>query len=437
MRVLVVGEGGREHALAWGLSRSSIVDEVISAPGNPGMAALGECVNVSAEDIGRLTDLAVDRGIDLVVVGPEAPLVAGLGDALSERNVRTFGPRRSGARLEGSKSFAKNLMGKYGIPTAKAREFEEPGEATRYVESLARPVVVKADGIAAGKGVTVCETVAEARAAIHESLEARRFGAAGSRIVIEERLEGPELSVLAFFDGKTLLPMQAAQDYKRVFDDDRGPNTGGMGSYSPVPIAPQPVVDRITDLVLEPIAGALEREGVPYSGVIYAGLMMTEEGPKVLEFNCRFGDPETQALIPRLGSDLAEPILACAESSLAGVKLHWHDEVCVCVAAASGGYPGNYQTGFPISGVEEAEKITGLPVLHAGTVLEEDGRLLTAGGRVLGVVGLGVDHSEARNKAYEAMSKVIFEGMHYRRDIAEAAASAGPDREQARRVYGN
>lgn len=422
MRVVLIGGGGREHALAWALSKSPLIDELICVPGNPGIAALGECVALASDDVAGIAELAKKRGVDLVVVGPEAPLVAGVADLLGEIGVRTFGPGKAGARLEGSKGYAKSLMRKYGMPTAEARQFDRADEAGAYVDSVNGPVVIKADGLAAGKGVTVCETPGEARIAISEALEEGRFGEAGRRILVEEKLEGSEVSVLAFCDGKTVLPMPAAQDYKRIFDEDRGPNTGGMGSFSPVPAAPPDLLDRVTGEILEVIAGALETEDVAYAGVIYAGLMLTSAGPKVLEFNCRFGDPETQALLPLLQSDLAEPILATAEGSLAGVKLKWLPEACVCVVAASAGYPGDYRTGFPISGTGAAEERARVPVFHAGTARNRQGELTTAGGRVLGVSALGSDLSSARKAAYEALAEISFEGMHYRKDIAAAAA---------------
>jgi phosphoribosylamine---glycine ligase len=423
MRVLLVGGGGREHALAWALARSPAVDGLLFAPGNAGMAALGECVPVKDADVDGLTALAVERGAGLVVVGPEAPLVAGLGDALRARDVKVFGPGRRGALLEGSKSYAKRLMNERGIPTARAVTFERAADALGYVERAGAPIVVKADGLAAGKGVTVCEDAATARAAITEAMEGGRFGEAGRRVVLEERLQGPELSVLAFSDGRTILPMQPAQDFKRAHDDDRGPNTGGMGSYSPVPVCTPEVMDRIAGEILEPIGAALAAEGEPYVGVIYAGLMLTPDGPKVIEFNCRFGDPETQALIPRLGSDLAEAMVACVEGSLGGVRLTWRPEACVTVVAASEGYPGSYETGLPIRGLDDAARIEDAVVFHAGTRPGPGGSILTSGGRVLAVSGTGDGIEAARSRAYEALSLVSFDGMWSRSDIASSAAA--------------
>lgn len=428
MKVLLVGSGGREHALAWSLSRSPLVDRLLCAPGNPGMASVGECHSVDTADLEGIADIAEDEGVDLVVVGPEAPLVAGGADLLRERGIRVFGPSSACARLEGSKSYAKRLMNTKGIPTAAAAEFERSDEAIAYVRKVGPPpagVVVKADGLAAGKGVTVCDDLEQAEAAITAALEDGRFGAAGRRILIEERLEGEELSVLAFCDGKTVLPMEPAQDFKRAFDGDRGPNTGGMGSYSPVASCTSEVLGRVTDEILEPIAGALAEDAGPYVGVIYAGLMLTTDGPKVLEFNCRFGDPETQALLPRLTSDLAELAAACSEESLAGMKLRWRDEACVSVVVASEGYPGAHRTGFPIEGLEEAEALSGLPVFHAGTKATPDGRIVTGGGRVLAVGALGRDFAEARARVYAGVGAISFPGMMFRRDIAARAAQEG------------
>lgn len=419
MRVLLVGGGGREHALAWGLSKSASVSEIIAAPGNPGIGKIARCVPVRADDIAGLVDLAVREGVDLVVVGPEAPLVAGLPGALRERGIAVFGPGPLGARLEGSKAYAKGLMERRGIPTARANAFESFDEAVRFAESFEDGVVVKADGLAAGKGVTVCDDSAQATEAIREAIVERRFGEAGARVLVEERLIGEELSVLAFSDGKTVIAMEPAQDFKRAYDGDRGPNTGGMGSYSPVSIYTEAVRDEVIESVLEPIAAAMVDEGEPYVGVIYAGLMLTSHGVKVVEFNARFGDPETQSLIPRLRSDLAEVMLACTDGSLAGVALDWDPRACVSVVAASSGYPETdpIPVGFPISGLEEAGSLTQIPVFHASTRLE-DGQLVTAGGRVFAVSALGPNQHEAAQLAYKALSHVYFEGIRFRSDIA-------------------
>ena len=422
MKVMLVGKGGRESALGWALARSPLVTELVSAPGNPGLARFGDCVEVSADDVDGLVDLATRLRPDLVLVGPEAPLVAGLADALADKGLQVFGPGRDGARLEGSKSFAKWLMRSAAIPTAPFSEFDRTNEAIEYAASRGGRVVVKADGLAAGKGVTVCDDMSEAREAIVGALEGGRFGAAGSKILIEARMHGPELSMLMFFDGKTLLMMEAARDYKRAYDADRGPNTGGMGSFSPVADMSEDVRQRIEAEIMEPTAEALRRADFEYRGVIYAGIMLTDDGPKVVEYNCRFGDPEAQALIPRLDTDLAESVLACARGELEGLKLGWSSQACVAVVAASSGYPGEYQVGRAISGIEDAERVTGIPVFHADT-RQEGGDLVTAGGRVLSVSALGQDIEEARRIAYRAVGKINFEGIRYRTDIG--AVSTG------------
>ncbi|MDQ4148596.1 MAG: phosphoribosylamine--glycine ligase [Actinomycetota bacterium] len=428
MRALVVGGGGREHALVWALSRSAFVDELFCAPGNPGIAELAECHPTSATDIAGITGLARRISADLVVVGPEAPLAAGLADALADAGIRVFGPRASGARLESSKAFAKGLMASSGIPTAPARLFDRPSDAVRYVQAEARPLVIKADGLAAGKGVTVCDSADEAEAAIVEAMVERRFGNAGAKILIEDRLEGEELSILALCDGSTIVALPAAQDFKRAYDGDAGPNTGGMGSYSPVPSCTPDVYEQAMELILHPVAGELARLGEPYVGVIYAGLMLTEQGLAVVEFNCRFGDPELQAILPRLTSDFGEALLAATEGSLKGVEVTWSEESCVCVVAASAGYPeaDPLPTGFEIQGVDEVGRREGVYVFHAGTALD-DGRLVTAGGRVLSVSAVGDDLEDARSRAYDAVAGISFEGMRYRTDIAaRAMARAAP-----------
>jgi len=424
-----VGGGGREHALVWALSHSSRVDEIVCAPGNPGIAELAECVPTQADDMSHLVELARSLRPGLVVVGPEAPLVAGLADSL-ERFAPVFGPTSSGARLEGSKSFAKELMAAKSIPTAESQVFDQAEQAIAYVEQLGGPAVVKADGLAAGKGVTVCDDVEAAREAITKTMVDMRFGEGGSRVVVERRLTGPELSILAFCDGKTVLPMQAAQDFKRALDSDRGSNTGGMGSYSPVPVCTPSVFQQAQDLVLDPIAEALADQGTHYVGVIYAGLMLTEEGMKVIEFNCRFGDPEIQALIPRLDSDLAELMMASIEGSLAGMNPEWKNESCVTVVAASEGYPDELRisTGFPIDGLAAAGQTDGVVVFHSGTA-SKSGKVVTAGGRVLSISALGPDIARARDRAYAAMSKISFHGMQFRTDIAAVAAQPHYDQE--------
>ncbi len=415
----MVGGGGREHALVWKLAQSRYIDEVHAAPGNPGMEGQAILHDVPVGDLRALAELAADIQAGVVVVGPEAPLAAGLTDVLAEKGIRSFGPTASGARLESSKTFAKKLMNQAGIPTAKGRSFDDIDEASEYIQSFRRPVVVKADGLAAGKGVAVCMTVPEAIKALVETMQHRRFGAAGDRVLVEEWMEGEELSILALCDGKTVLPLPAAQDYKRAYDRDKGPNTGGMGSYSPVPFATPELAEEVLNTILQPCVDVMERSGERYVGVIYAGLMLTEYGLRVVEFNCRFGDPETQAILPRLTSDFGELILASTEKSLPGMKVEVSDQACVSVVAASGGYPETepLQTGFEILGLEEAGKHSDVVVFHAGT--RRDGsRIMTSGGRVLAVSALGDGLPGAREKAYAAMEEIKFSGMRVRSDIA-------------------
>ena len=424
MRVLVVGGGGREHALVWSLSKSPLVADLLCAPGNPGIAELARCRPVAVDDLPGMVAMATREFVDLVVVGPEVPLVGGLADALRPAGIRVFGPGAAGARLEGSKRWAKSLMAAAGIPTAASQSFERADEAIAYARRLIAAgtgAVVKADGLAAGKGVTVCDDGAQAAAAIADALDRRVFGPAGSRVLIEERLDGEELSVLAFSDGESVLAMQAAQDFKRAHDGDLGPNTGGMGSHSPVPSCTPGVAGTVTDRVLEPIAAALAAGGEPYVGVIYAGIMLTPDGPKVLEFNCRFGDPETQAVLPRLRSDLLALCLAAREpAGLAGVTAEFEDDWAVTVVIASAGYPASSSKGDVISGLVEAAAIGGVEVTHAGTA-RANGDVVTAGGRVLNVTGLGATPGEARDRAYEAAKLISFDGMQMRSDIAARA----------------
>ncbi|MGQ0680423.1 MAG: phosphoribosylamine--glycine ligase [Actinomycetota bacterium] len=420
MRALVVGGGGREHALVWKLAQSSHIDELHAAPGNPGMAAHAELHDVAAGDIRGMVELAASLDAGVVVVGPEAPLAAGIADALEERGIRCFGPKAMGARLEASKMHAKMLMHKAGIPTASGRAFTDIDEASEYVQRLNRPVVVKADGLAAGKGVTVCRYVPEAIRALVEALQHRRFADAGATVLVEEFMEGEEISILALCDGHSLLALPAAQDYKRAYDRNKGPNTGGMGSYSPVSVCTPALSEEVMETVFKPLVGQLERDGERYIGVIYAGLMLTEQGLRVVEFNCRFGDPETQAILPRLESDLGELILASTHKSLPGMAVVVKDPACVSVVAASGGYPEQepLQTGFEVEGVEAAEREECVVVFQAGT--RADGsRVVTSGGRVLAVSALGEHLPAARERAYRAMEQITFKGMRVRSDIAE------------------
>jgi phosphoribosylamine--glycine ligase len=416
MRVLLVGGGGREHALAWRLAASPHVDRLWVAPGNPGIARHATVIGLSVDAHDDLLALAERERIDFIIVGPEAPLVAGFAERAAARRLTTLGPGARAARLEGSKAFAKDLMARYGIPTARFATFDDPAEARRYCRQVGTPLVVKADGLAGGKGVTVCRTQEEADAAVRACLEARVFGGAGAVVVVEEFLTGDEVSFFALANGATAVPLGAAQDHKTVFDDDRGPNTGGMGAYSPVPGFDPAVERHVMGTIVAPTIEALAKEGAPYRGVLYVGLMMTATGPTVLEFNCRFGDPECQVLMARLGSDLLPPLLAAARGEALTAPIAWRPEAAVCVTLASGGYPGRYTTGVPIDGLDTAEAVPGVRVFHAGTA-ERDGKLVTAGGRVLSVTATAPELAQAVQRAYEAVGRIRFDGLHYRRDV--------------------
>lgn len=420
MKIIVVGSGGREAALVWAAQRSARVVEVIAAPGNAGIAEQARCAPVKADDIEGLVRLAKEECADLVLIGPEVPLTLGLTDRLTAEGVAAFGPSAAAARLEGSKSFAKDFMQRHGIPTAGFRVCRTQAEAEDAVRQFGAPVVIKADGLAAGKGVTVALTGEEAVAAIRSMMSDRVFGAAGERVVVEEYLAGEEASLLAFCDGEQAVPMLAAQDHKRVNDNDQGPNTGGMGAYAPAPVLTPELLERVRREILEPTVRGLAREGMPYRGVLYAGLMITPRGPKVIEYNCRFGDPETQAVLPLLRSDLAEIALACARGRLDPSRIAWSDGAAACVVLASGGYPGEFRKGLSIEGLEQAAALPGVHVWHAGTA-RQDGHFVTAGGRVLNVVATGADLAEAVRQAYHAAELIRFEGMHYRMDIAARA----------------
>jgi phosphoribosylamine--glycine ligase len=421
MRVLVVGAGGREHALAWRLARDPSVDQVLAAPGNPGIARDASCRDVAADDTDGLLALVERERVDLTVVGPEGPLVAGLADELSARGHPVFGPSAEGARLEGSKAWAKDLCERYGIPAAGTLSASTMSEALGALDAFGPPYVVKADGLAAGKGVVITEERDEAVRALERALVDGEFGDAGSAVVIEEHLSGPEVSAFALADGSTALPLGFAQDFKRVGDHDAGPNTGGMGAYSPLPFVDDAMAERIRAEILDRTIRAMAAEGVPYRGVLYAGLMLTERGPMVLEFNCRFGDPETQVLMPRLRSEPAGLLLACARGELGSSEVDLAPGACVTVVLASGGYPGAYETGFEIEGLDEAGGVEGATVFHSGTAGRQ-GRVVTAGGRVLSVSATGASIHEARDRAYHASALVSFEGMRHRTDIAAFAA---------------
>jgi len=416
VRVLVVGGGGREHALAWKIAQSPLVQRLYAAPGNPGIARHATCVPIAADAFDGLVAFARDEGIDLTVVGPEAPLVAGLVDRLAEAGLVAFGPGARAAAIEGSKVFAKGLMARHGIPTARFATFDDPVRARRYCRETGAPIVVKADGLAAGKGAIVCRTLDEADAAVGECMERKAFGSAGTRVVVEEFLAGEEVSFFALSNGRDPFPLAAAQDHKTVFDGDRGPNTGGMGAYSPVASFDAAMERRVMETIVGPTLAALAKEGAPYRGVLYAGLMLTTDGPKVFEFNCRFGDPECQALMVRCPGDLVPLLLAAARGEAWPALAAWPSQASVCVALASGGYPGKYATRLPIHGIEAAATHPGVRVFHAGTALA-DGRLVTAGGRVLSVTAVAATLRGAIDAAYGAIGEIRFEGMHYRTDI--------------------
>jgi phosphoribosylamine---glycine ligase len=418
--VLLVGGGGREHALAWTLARSPRLGRMIAAPGNPGIAAHARCVPVKDTAMDELMELARRERPDLVVVGPEMPLAMGLTDRLRAAGFAVFGPTAAAARLESSKAFSKDLMARHGVPTARFRTFQDAPAAQRYCRELGPPLVVKADGLAAGKGVIVCRTPEEADRALALCFEERAFGASGLTVVVEEFLDGEEASFFALADGSAVLPFAAAQDHKTVWDDDRGPNTGGMGAYSPAPVMSDAMQDRVMAEIVRPVIAAMAKEGTPYTGVLFVGLMITREGPKVIEFNCRFGDPECQAILPRLDGDLLELLQAAATGRGLPAALSWSPRASVCVVMASAGYPGRYEPGRPITGIAAAAALPDTNVFHAGTALAGD-TLVTAGGRVLGVQALGEDVASAIRAAYAGVERIRFDGAHFRRDIGHHA----------------
>lgn len=425
MRVLIVGSGGREHALAWKVAQSPLVTKLYCAPGNAGMAMLGECFNIKATDIQGLLEFAKEKKIDLAIIGPESPLIAGIADVFREEGIPTFGPSKTAATIEGSKVFTKDLLSKYGIPTGEYRTFSSSKEAKAFIDQISKgqeelPIVIKADGEAAGKGVFVCDTKTQAIKAIETIMDERAFGASGDKIVIEERLEGQEASLMVITDGEEIIALPPAQDYKRVNDNDQGPNTGGMGCYSPVPAVTPEIYDEVLETAIRPTIKAMKAEGRLYTGLLYAGIILTKNGPKILEFNARFGDPETQVVLPLLENDLVEVIQASLAGSLDSLELKCYNGCAVCVVIASEGYPGNYETGKPISGLEAAGKMENVIIFHAGTKLQ-DGKVVTSGGRVLGVTALGKTFKDAVERAYSAVGKIYFDGMHYRKDIGARA----------------
>ena len=416
MKVAVLGSGGREHALVWKLSQSERIKEFFCVPGNPGIAQLAKCVPLPLHDHQNLIHWANKEGISLTIVGPEDPLSNGIVDSFQAAGLKIYGPNQKAAQLESSKTFAKQIMQFYGVPTAKSASFKELGLALRYVEENGAPIVIKADGLAAGKGVTVATSIGEAEVALRASLEKNRFGEAGSTVLIEEFLDGEEMTLLSFVSGPDYLTMVPSQDHKPVFDGDHGPNTGGMGAYSPVPHL-EKWLPEIEKTIIEPMVKGLQQEGIDFQGILYTGLMINEDGPKVVEFNVRFGDPEAQVILPRLQNDFLEILEASTEGNLSAVKLTWKQDACVCVIAASGGYPGEYKTGFPISGLNAAVDEM---VFHAGTKIVGT-NLVTNGGRVLNVSSLGESLAQARFRAYERLQNIHFKDLHYRTDIASKA----------------
>lgn len=419
MDILIIGSGGREHTLAWKLAQSKLVNKIYAVPGNPGMEDVATCVSGSVEDNTFLVNFAKENNIDMVVVGPEVPLTNGIVDDMEKVGIPSFGPKKLAAQLEGSKSFSKDIMKKYGIPTAKYEVFTEADKAKAYIEQEGAPIVIKADGLAAGKGVIVAETKQQALDAIDEIMCDKAFGSAGNSVVIEEFMAGEEASVLAFTDGKTIIPMIPSQDHKRAHDEDKGPNTGGMGTYAPAPVITEDLMKTIKSTILEPTIQAMAKEGHPYKGCLYAGLMITSEGPKVVEFNARFGDPETQVVLPLLDSDLGEIMLACINGTLADCDIKWSDKAAVCVVMSAGGYPAKYRKGDEILGLENAAQ-NNILVFHAGTA-KQDTKIVTNGGRVLGVVALGDDIKSAVDTVYKGIKTIDFKDVYYRKDIAHRA----------------
>ena len=420
MKVLVVGGGGREHSLVWKLNQSPKVTRVYCAPGNAGIAKEAQIVPVDVTDVAALVDFAVKEGIGLTCVGPELPLTLGIVDAFEGAGLRIFGASKAAAEIEGSKVFTKDLLAKYGIPTGAYRVFDDAEEAKAYINKVGAPIVVKADGLAAGKGAIVCQTIEEAGEAVDLCMLERAFGDAGDRVVVEEFLVGEEASFLAFSDGKTVLPMATSQDHKPIFEGDKGPNTGGMGAYSPAPVVTSEIFDQAMNEIMIPTVRAMASEGRPYKGVLYAGLMIKDGKARVLEFNARFGDPEAQPLFMRMDGDLVEVMEAVIDERLHEVSLQWQDDATICVVMASGGYPGDYEKGKTITGIDDADAVEGVKVFHAGTV-EKDGNILTAGGRVLGVTARGEDIPQAIERAYKACALIKWEGAQYRTDIGAKA----------------
>ncbi len=417
MKVLVLGSGGREHAIVWKLAQSRVVDKIYCVPGNAGIAQIAECVELESKDFSALVDFVKYEWIDLTVVGPEDPLAKGIVDVFQKERRKIVGPSKASAQLESSKVFAKEFMKRHKIPTAEYKVFTSYTHAEEYIRLKGTPIVVKADGLAAGKGVFVCHSYDKAIEALKLIMKEKIFGSAGDKVVIEECLTGKEASYLVFTDGKTIIPMVTSKDHKRLLDNDEGPNTGGMGTFSPNPVITAELEKEILETIIKPTIMGLKSEGIVYKGILYAGLMIVNGKPYVLEFNCRFGDPETQVILPRLENDLVDIFMAIAEQRLNKIDVKWKDEASLCVILASEGYPGKYKKGLPITGLEMVKGLKDLIVFHAGTKFDEDGRIVTNGGRVLGVTGLGKDIGEARQKVYSAIELIHFEGMQYRKDI--------------------
>ena len=423
MKILVIGSGAREHALVWKIAQSKKAAKIYCAPGNGGIASLAECVAIKPDDIAGLLEFAARHLVDLTVVGPEAPLVEGIADAFEDAGLNVFGPRRLAAQLEGSKDFTRTASEAFGLPGPRSMRCTSVEQVVASGETLGYPLVLKADGLAAGKGVEICESVAAAKITAERMIKDRVFGSAGDIVVAQEFLEGEEASILVLTNGTDVVPLASSQDHKRIFDGDRGPNTGGMGAYSPAPVVTPGLLDRVMTTVIRPTIAGLKKQGIVYRGVLYAGIMVTKKGPKLLEFNVRFGDPETQTVLARLKSDLVEAMLWTMGESRELPRLEWDRRPSVCVVMASGGYPGNYEIGKTIEGLDHAAGLKDVVVFHAGTK-QVDGRIVTSGGRVLGVTALGKDLKEAQARAYEAVGKIAFEGAHYRKDIGWRALKA-------------
>lgn len=420
MKILVIGSGGREHTLVWKIAQNPKVSKIYCAPGNAGISQLAQCINIGVDRIEELADFAQEIGIDLTIVGPELPLSRGIVNEFNRRGLKIFGPTKEATEIESSKVFSKYIMEKYNIPTADYQVFQDSKDALDYIKQREFPLALKADGLAAGKGVFIVNNISEAEKALDTLMNKKIFGDAGQQVIVEDYLEGEEVSILAFSDGRNVVPMVPSQDHKKIYDNDRGPNTGGMGAYSPVPFYNYKSKEIVLQKILIPVIEGLQKEGREYKGVIYAGLILTKNGPKVLEFNARFGDPETQVILPRLKTDLIDILNAVIDGSLHKINIEWEDNAAVCVVAVSGGYPGKYQKGKVINGLERLEKMKDIIVFHAGTKLQ-DNKIITSGGRVFGITAWNDTISKAKEKAYEGVEKIYFEDMYYRKDIAVKA----------------